>query len=252
MTFVFGARTVTHKLNHQTTLAGEKAGKVQIKKKPDVIGVPVRFSTPPATGNPLRSGDVINCSSCKQDKIASRDFNKNKSRKNGLQDKCRECSNKMTAHWRATHRERVSIYFKEYRQKNPEKCRLVMMSGKSKKRKTPSGKLSHNISVLIWQCLKRNKNKWHWEILVGYTLNQLKTHLEKQFNSSMSWDNYGPYWHIDHIIPIAAFNFTGPEDIDFKKCWALSNLRPLEALKNVKKCARLGKPFQPSLAFKIG
>ncbi|GAI73524.1 unnamed protein product, partial [marine sediment metagenome] len=33
--------------------------------------------------------------------------------------------------------------------------------------------------------------------------------------------------HIDHIIPKSAFNFTKPEHTDFKRCWALDNLRLL-------------------------
>jgi 5-methylcytosine-specific restriction endonuclease McrA len=62
----------------------------------------------------------------------------------------------------------------------------------------------------------------------------------------MSWDNCNE-WHIDHIIPKAAFNYEKPEDIDFKKCWALKNLQPLWAKENHEKKDKLLKPFQPSL-----
>ena len=34
-------------------------------------------------------------------------------------------------------------------------------------------------------------------------------------------------------------NFTTPNDIDFKKCWALENLRPLEQRKNASKGKKL-------------
>jgi 5-methylcytosine-specific restriction endonuclease McrA len=64
----------------------------------------------------------------------------------------------------------------------------------------------------------------------------------------MSWENYGKFtWHIDHIIPVAVFNFSSFKDLDFKRCWALSNLQPLEAKKNHSKGCRVSKPFQPSL-----
>ena len=44
----------------------------------------------------------------------------------------------------------------------------------------------------------------------------------------MTWDNYGKFgWHIDHIKPINTFNITDQYCDDFKKCWALANLRPL-------------------------
>jgi hypothetical protein len=66
----------------------------------------------------------------------------------------------------------------------------------------------------------------------------------------MTWDNYGE-WHIDHIIPISAFNFNSPEDFDFKRCWALKNLRPIWAHDNLIKQARLSSPFQPGLAMAV-
>jgi hypothetical protein len=64
----------------------------------------------------------------------------------------------------------------------------------------------------------------------------------------MTWENYGD-WHIDHKIPVSAFNFSKASDIDFKRCWKLSNLQPLWAAQNVSKGNKLERPFQPSLAF---
>jgi hypothetical protein len=90
------------------------------------------------------------------------------------------------------------------------------------------------------------KNRQHWETLVDYTAEDLKIHLEKQFKDGMSWDNRTE-WHIDHIIPKSAFNYETPNDIDFKKCWALSNLQPLWKLDNLRKSDRIVKPHQPSL-----
>jgi hypothetical protein len=60
------------------------------------------------------------------------------------------------------------------------------------------------------------------------------------------WKNYGE-WHVDHKIPQSAFNFETPEDIDFKKCWALKNIQPMWAKENIIKSNRINKPFQPSL-----
>jgi hypothetical protein len=54
--------------------------------------------------------------------------------------------------------------------------------------------------------------------------------------------------HLDHIIPLDAFNFTKPTDIDFQRCWALSNLQLLPADENIQKSNKISKPFQPNLA----
>jgi len=75
--------------------------------------------------------------------------------------------------------------------------------------------------------------KYHPEKLVGYTLENLTKHLEKQFDDKMSWDNYGSYWHIDHIKPKSLFNYTSEIDKEFKECWGLNNLQPLEAKANL-------------------
>lgn len=65
------------------------------------------------------------------------------------------------------------------------------------------------------------------------TYQDLIKHIEKQFDDKMTWDNYGSYWHIDHIRPKCSFKGN-----EFKECWALSNLQPLEAIENFRKSGR--------------
>ena len=74
--------------------------------------------------------------------------------------------------------------------------------------------------------------------LLGYSADDLKTHLETQFADGMSWDNMSE-WHIDHIRPVASFNFDSTEHPDFKKCWALNNLQPLWAEENLVKAGKV-------------
>lgn len=74
-----------------------------------------------------------------------------------------------------------------------------------------------------------------WATLLGYDTITLCSHLERQFDGQMNWENYGSYWHIDHIKPVALFAFTTPDCPAFRECWALTNLRPLEAKENQRK-----------------
>lgn len=116
---------------------------------------------------------------------------------------------------------------------------------KNKRESDPKFKLRCNISSSIWQSLKRNKaskSNCTWEKLVGYSLKQLKQHLEKQFTGGMSWNNYGE-WHIDHKLPVVFFNFSNPFQTEFKRCWALSNLQPMWALENKKKNAKIFEEY---------
>lgn len=110
-------------------------------------------------------------------------------------------------------------------------------------------KVNNNMGIMILKSIKKRKNGHHWEEFVSYTTSELMVHLERQFKLGMSWDNMGTNgWHIDHIIPKSVFNYTDPNHIDFKRCWALDNLQPLWAKDNLKKRDKLKEPFQPSLA----
>jgi len=132
------------------------------------------------------------------------------------------------------------------RAENPEKHREYDNRSGARYRATKAGNIRGRMSAQINNAIKGKKIGRRWESLVGYTAKGLIRHIEKQFTDGMSWENRDK-WHIDHIIPVSAFNFTKPEHIDFKRCWALSNLRPMWAKDNISKGAKLDKPFQPSL-----
>ena len=97
----------------------------------------------------------------------------------------------------------------------------------------PVLRLRRAMSVRLSQVLRQAKSA-SWQVLVGYSVAELRAHLESQFDVRMTWANYGAYWHVDHIIPVAKFCL--PEQI--RECWALSTLRPLEARENQRKGAR--------------
>ena len=147
-------------------------------------------------------------------------------------------------------------YEREYNQRrlveNRDRVLEIMRKSNAKRNGTLKGKLNNSMRSRINGSLhKGTKANRHWEQLVNFTIDQLKAHLEKLFKPGMTWENYGTVWEIDHKIPIAAFNFEAPEHIDFRLCWSLKNLQPLEALKNRSKGSKLEKPFQPSLAIGV-
>jgi len=105
-----------------------------------------------------------------------------------------------------------------------------------RKKRVASGKvrINHAIHAGVYIALKEKKAGRKWEIIVGYTLDDLVWHLEAQFDNNMSWDNYGGYWSVDHIKPISSFSIEKVKD-----CWALVNLRPMEKIANIRKGASL-------------
>lgn len=107
-----------------------------------------------------------------------------------------------------------------------------------RKRKTDvSYRLTSHMRTLIHRALGKNKAGRSWREFVDYSLEELMSHLERQFLPGMTWENKGE-WHIDHIIPRSSFEYDSPDDPEFKQAWALTNLRPIWAIDNIRKNAK--------------
>lgn len=153
--------------------------------------------------------------------------------------------------WKKANPDKVKAQHERWWNKNPDRA-LGMFRGYSKRRRaTVKGNLVSRIAPSMARSLREGKGGRAWESLVGYTVDDLRVHIEKHFLPGMSWENK-QLWHIDHKIPKAAFNYETTEDADFKRCWALKNLQPLWAAKNISKKDRIDKPFQPSLLLSTG
>jgi hypothetical protein len=59
---------------------------------------------------------------------------------------------------------------------------------------------------------------------IGCNIQYLREWFEFNFTEEMSWDNYGSYWSIDHIIPVCKFDLTN--ETEKYKCWNWSNMMP--------------------------
>ena len=168
---------------------------------------------------------------------------------------------KLSEIWSKNNPDKIRKYAKKYRKNNKEiiNIRIKQFCHEHKKERNeydrnkyktnPKYNLNEKISLLVRLSLKGNKNGKHWESLVGYNITDLIKHLKKNIPKSYCWQDYiNGKLHLDHIIPISVFNFIKPEHTDFKRCWALSNLRLLPARENLIKNNKLSKPFQPALA----
>jgi hypothetical protein len=141
-------------------------------------------------------------------------------------DKVREQNQKPQAKlaretWLKNNKDKRKEYEHQYYLDNIEKFKQVSQTPqfketkrlykKNKRHNDPIFRIRENISNAILKALKSGKsNKAGKSILqfLEYTIQDLKIYLESQFDNQMSWDNYGNYWHIDHIIPQSdAFHF---------------------------------------------
>ena len=179
------------------------------------------------------------CGGCKQT-LPIKSFNKNRTRKDGLQTQCAICictqakktrrSDKRMAYDRA---------YKERIRNEPElKAHVLEVNRKRNNKRYRTDieyRLRRIVRTHIKDALTENYTPGIFKHL-GYTPTQLKEHLEAQFDHRMSWDNHGQYgWHIDHIVPQSSLPFTDYTDPNFLKCWSLNNLQPLWWDDNLKK-----------------
>lgn len=142
-----------------------------------------------------------------------------------------EKKTKYSKDWVEKNRKRSNNIKKAYKERNRkeylEYCRAYM----KRKRLDPSYRISKNLSKAIWASLKGKKEGKTWLSFVDFTIEDLIKYIEPKFKAGMTWENYGPYWHIDHIKPLSWFDL----DTQFKEAWDLNNLQPLEAYLNLSK-----------------
>jgi hypothetical protein len=134
-------------------------------------------------------------------------------------------------------------YNKNYYQKDPEKRKQDSRNfrinhplhnqqyQKEKCKRDVNFRMTRNLRSRMKYALNNNLKSDKTIVLLGCSIPFLKNYLESMFLPTMSWENYGRYWHIDHIIPCSVFNLSKQEDQE--KCFHYTNLQPLFATTKV-------------------
>jgi len=153
--------------------------------------------------------------------------------------------------YRENNREALLKYGKLYREENKGKLWNKKVEYIKERIKTdPIFKLRKTTSRMISNALKDNLSSKNGKSILEflqYSMQDLKEHLENQFEPWMTWNNRGKYdpktwndndnstwtWQLDHIIPQSDLPFSSMQEDNFKKCWTLSNLRPLNSKLNL-------------------
>ena len=113
--------------------------------------------------------------------------------------------------------------------------RIIKREYMKNKRKTNINfKIKENLRNRIYCVLNRNAKSEHTLDLLGCSVEELRTNLEKQFTKGMNWSNYGRKgWVVDHIKPCASFDLSKASEQ--RKCFHYTNLQPLWAKDNLEK-----------------
>lgn len=129
--------------------------------------------------------------------------------------------------WRAQNREKLRLSSAIWRKNNPDYW-------KNRRLNEPDYRLKTYLRTRVYNAIKRllksgSKSAPTAE-LIGCSMPLLKAHIESKFRPGMTWENYGPVWHMDHIKPCALFDLTKPKQQS--ECFSWKNLQPLFAQEN--------------------
>lgn len=108
----------------------------------------------------------------------------------------------------------------------------------------PEFALAFKVRARVYQAIRKGgaSKTGRTEDLVGCSFDFLRQHIERQFRGKMSWDTPGSF-HIDHIVPLSAFDLSDPMQLRVACNW--QNLRPIPPKKNMSKGAKLTDPQLP-------
>lgn len=212
---------------------------------------------------------VKTCSRCNIEKDLNT-FDKQKAGKFGVRSKCKTCRmierkenaekialrNKL---YYEANRKKIRVrqknYYEEnkqiidkkyraYRKANPEKYKSYRKTWRTKNsnyhKNYEKNRRQHDIDFKLRNALRSRLFKALRGLVkngsavrdLGCSIEELRKHLETQFQPGMTWENYGE-WHIDHITPLASFDLT--DGAQLKKACYFNNLQPLWAKDNLRK-----------------
>jgi hypothetical protein len=149
---------------------------------------------------------------------------------------CKECEKQNLYVWRANNPEKFKEQLKKYRatDEHKEKRRIYFRSVYAT---NMNNRISQVFRNRIRSALKKLAKSDNSINMLGCSLDMFRDWLEYNFTEEMSWDNFGVYWHIDHIKPCASFDLS---DTDQQlECFSWTNMAPLEKRANMSKGAKI-------------
>ena len=191
------------------------------------------------------------CSKCKIEKEIT-EFKKDKSKKLGRSSQCKECQKPYAKKYQKENLDKWHEYNKKWRKNNSDKQKEINKSwylnniekhkqnmeewrkanpnymkewyeenrkeyNKKRREKWANDhifRLKGNIRTRIYHSIK-NKNNASFKLL-GCPIEEYIVYLEQQFDKNMTWENYGSYWEIDHIISLdkgGSFYYTNTQPL---------------------------------------
>jgi len=135
--------------------------------------------------------------------------------------------------YRAKNADRIKIQKQKYDIKNRTKISKALAERRAK---NPIVRMANSMRRSIRRYLDAGqKGEMSSFEIIGCSKDNLRRHLESKFRDGMTWENYGKFWHIDHIVPM----ISAKSESEVKRLCNWTNLQPLTAFENISKGSRL-------------
>jgi len=198
------------------------------------------------------------CTKCGKEKRPD-EFHNSANSKDGKKSSCKQCRRqeaicyrninidkrrKQEKEWYANNTERAKKTRKDYYHANKDSIlekrtkyyqnnkEAVAKYYRERAKNDTEFKIRCNLRKRMSKIIRRMQKSGSAIRDLGCTVKQLMNHLESSFYNGMTWENYGK-WHIDHIIPLSAFDLTDRDQ--FLQACNYKNLQPLWAKDNLSK-----------------
>lgn len=197
-----------------------------------------------------KDGKYPSCKICKhkndllykknnKEKIQEKDkhyYNKNsdkiKERSKNWYNNNKEHCKEIKKNWYIKNFEKVKILRKAYKDQDKKKWDEYMKKYQCNRYRT---NLQYKIKSILNSRIRDYTKQKVMKTLdfLGCSMDFFIKWIEYQFDTNMSWENIGKYWHFDHVLPCVLFDLTNKDEQLI--CYHWSNIRPCEKIENIVK-----------------
>lgn len=188
-----------------------------------------------------QSGEKLKTCSVCEAQLPITSFTKDAYRPDGLKHLCRKCTSVQHARWKSAN----PSYRKEYHERNKDREHTrnnnyarthreqIRQTHAERYRNDPQYKAAYLLRGRLRNALGGTAKSDSTKALLGCNWYQFQEWMRYQFLPGMTWANHGKVWHLDHVIPIAAFDLRIADEQ--QKCFHWTNFQPLYAEDNLRK-----------------
>lgn len=126
------------------------------------------------------------------------------------------------------------LYYKNNRDKENEARKLfnkknrhnISKRKREREKEDLNFKIANRLRSRLYKALRGKYTSSKSIEYLGCSVEELRKHIESQFQPGMTWDNHSPDgWHIDHIVPLASLDLSVEDNL--RLVCHYTNLRPV-------------------------